>query len=130
MGPASIHRAASFRPHLLVITDGLENGGKDASGSAGLPPEAVQHELRDRCVSDHVGPAEHLKVPGYGWLGQVENGLKVGYKERRGCQTVQDPEPGGLGDSQQEIGSGGCGHIRGNEYKRRGKDGKDGWSVR
>jgi hypothetical protein len=100
MGAASIRRAASFRPHHLVIPDCLQNGGQHPSGSARLPTEAVQHELRDRGVSDHVGPAEHLQVPGYGGLGQVEHGLKVGYKERRRRQTVQNPEPGRLGDGE------------------------------
>jgi hypothetical protein len=123
--PASIRRSASFRPHLLVIPHCFENGGKQASRCAGLPPQTVQHKLRDGSIPDHVGPAQHLKVPGHGGLGQIENGLKIGYKQWRRRQTVQDPEPGGLGDREQKIGRGGCGHIRGDEYKRRREDGKD-----
>jgi hypothetical protein len=116
VSPAPVRRAASFRSHLVVIPNCLENGGQHAPGWAGLPPQPVQHELRDGSIPHQVGPAEHLKVPGYSRLGQVENGLKVGHKQGRGRQTVQNPEPGGLGDCQQKIGRGGCGHIRGNEY--------------
>jgi hypothetical protein len=125
VGPASVRGTASFRPHLVVIPYCFENGGEHASGGAWLSPQPVQHELRDGSIPDHIGSAQHLKVPGYGRLGQVENGLQVGHKQRRGRQAVQNPEPGGLGNGQQKVGSGRCWHIRGNEYKRLAKDGKD-----
>ena len=67
-----------------------------------------------------VDPAQHLEMAGDRGLGQVQHRLQIGDEERRRGQAVEDPEPGGLGDGEQELGGGGGGvHMRGNIYTAR-----------
>lgn len=51
-----------------------------------------------------------------GGLGQAEDVLKIGYEERRGRQAVEDPEPGGLRDREEDLGGRGGAHMRENIY--------------
>ena len=73
-------------------------------------------------VSAHqVGPAEHLEMARDRGLREVEHRLQVGDEQRRGRQTVEDPEPGRLGDREQQVGGGGGrgSHMRWNIYDPR-----------
>jgi hypothetical protein len=105
MRSASIGGSVPFGLHRFIVAHGVEHGREDAT-SARLAPQPVEHELRDGCVPDEVGPPEHLQVAGDCRLRQVENGLDVGHEKWRGRETVKNPQAGGLGDREQQIGRG------------------------
>jgi len=68
------------------------------------PAQPVEHELGYRRVAHQLGGAQHLEVAGYGWLGNVENGLEIRDEERCDGETVDDAQPSGLGQRRQEVG--------------------------
>jgi hypothetical protein len=103
VGSAPIHGPVSLGSQLDVVPHSIENGGENAPRRTRLPLETIEHELRDWRVPHEVGPAQHLQVPGDGWLREIENGLEIRDEERSGRQTVQDPQPGGLGDREKQI---------------------------
>ncbi len=86
--------------------------------------EPVEHELGDRSVPHQLGPAQNLQVPGDRGLRQVQHSLQVGDEEWGRRQAVEDPEPGGLRDRQQQVRGGSGAHMRVNEYTPRRMDGK------
>ena len=127
LDPAAGVRAAAVRcavplgSHLAVVMhDRVQNGRQHPAMLAALVAQPIEHELGDRCVPDQLGPAQDLKVPGNGRLGQVQHCLKVGDEQRRGGEAVEDPEPGGLRDRQQQVrGRGGLSYSRKRIYLRR-----------
>ena len=54
-------------------------------------------------------PSQHLEVAGHRGLGQVQHRLQIGDEERRRRQAVENPEPGRLGDGEEQVGGGGGG---------------------
>ncbi len=110
-----------LRLHGDVVPDCLENGSQHASRRSRLAAKTIEHELRDRCIPHQLGSTQHLEVTGDGRLGQIEDGLQIRHEERCRGQAVQDPQPGRLGDREQEVGGRGdgrCCHIRVDEYKK------------
>ena len=104
----------------IVMDDSVQDGREQPPLDTGVPPEAVEDELGDGGIADQLRPAQHLEVPGDRGLRQVEDGLEIGHEERRRRETVEDPEPGGLGDGEEEVGSGRrTRHMRGNIYTAR-----------
>ena len=102
---AALGGAVALGAHRGVVVDhGVEDGGQQTAVRAEVAAQAVEHELGDRRVPHQLDPAEHLEVARDGGLGQVQHGLEVGDEERRRRQAVEDPEPGGLGDGEQQLG--------------------------
>jgi 2',3'-cyclic-nucleotide 2'-phosphodiesterase (5'-nucleotidase family) len=129
--PAAVCGAVALSPHPgIVMHYGVENGGEQPSLDAGIPPEPVEDELRDGGVANQLGAAQHLEVARHRGLGEVEDGLEIGDEERRRGQTIEDPQPGGLGDGEEQIRGGrGIRHISMNIYtaRRMGKVGPWGY---
>jgi len=118
VGAASDSGPVALLSHLLVVPDhGIEDRGKHAAVPGAVPLEAIEDELGDGGVSHQLCPPQDLEVAGDGGLGQIEHRLEIGHEERRGGQAVEDPEPGGLRDGQQQVGSAVRGHMRRAEYK-------------
>jgi hypothetical protein len=99
----AIDGSISLRTQFDVVPHRVENGGQYSSGWPHVASQAIQHELGDWCVPHQVGPAEHLKVPGDGRLRQFEDGLEIRHEERGCRKTVEDPQPGRLGDGQEQV---------------------------
>lgn len=124
MGPAPVCGPIPLASHLDIVPHCLENGGQNPTRRAMITAESVEHELSDRSVPHQVGAAQNLEVTGHGRLWEMKDGLKIRDEERRRSQAIENPEPGGLGDREQQVGGrSGCGHIRLDEYKRDGKVG-------
>ena len=123
MRSAPIRGALPLRPQLGVVPDqGVEHRGEQAAGGAGVAAQPVEHELGDRRVAHQLGLPEHLEVTGDGGLGQVEHCLEIGDEEGRRREAVEDPEPGGLRDGEEDLGRRGGTHMRRNIYTARGMD--------
>src|SRR5512147_110854 len=118
---APLRGAVALGAHVgIVVHHGVEDGREQAPVDPGIAAETVEDELRDGRVPHDVGPAQHLEVAGDCGLRQIEHGLQVGDEERGRRQAVEDPEPGRLGDGEQQAGGGDGGvHIRGNVYTAR-----------
>ena len=131
MGAAAVRGAVPLGAHLpVVVNHGVEDGGEHSAMLAVLVSEAIEHELGDRCIPDQLGPTQDLKVAGDGGLGQLQHRLQVGDEEGRGSEAVEDPEPGRLGNRQQEVGGRGGFHMRVNEYILRHMDARaGGWPA-
>ncbi len=105
MGTAASAGAVPLGPHgRAVVPHGIEDGGEQPALWAGVTPQSVEHEAGDRRVAHHADLAEHLEMPGDCGLRQVEHSLEIGDEERRGRETIQDPEASRLGDRHQEVG--------------------------
>ena len=120
MRPAPLGGTLPLRPHPGVVVDqGVEDRGEQPARGAGVPAQPVEHELRDRRVAHQLGLPEHLEVTGHRGLGQVEHFLQIGDEERGRREAVEDPEPGRLGDGEEDLGRRGGTHMRRNIYTAR-----------
>lgn len=117
--PAPVQGAVAFELHPLLAGQPLQDSGEETI-LAPRAMQAVQDKLPDGGIADHTGVPQHGEVPGDGRLGKVEDGLKVGHEEWGGRQAVHDPEPGRLGDGEEQRARAGGRHIRVNEYIPRG----------
>ena len=115
--------ALPLRPQPGVVPDqGVEDRGNQTAGGAGVATQTVEHELRDGRVAHQLGFPKHLEVTGDRGLGQVEHFLQIGDEEGGRREAVEDPEPGGLRDSEEDLGRRGATHMRRNIYTARRMD--------
>ncbi len=123
MRPASIGGTVSLIPHYFIMIHRIQDRRQEPAPRIRPAPKPVQDELRDRCVTDNVSASEHLQVPGYRGLGELQDSLQVGDEQGSGRQAVENAQPGRLGHSEQERGGCGSGrHMRLNEYRRSSPD--------
>lgn len=102
----------------FVMAQGVEDRLDQPALRPGLVPEPVQDVLGDRRVSYDSGPLEHGEMPRNRGLRQLEHQLQVGHEQWGSLETIQDPEPGGFGENQEQLdGSEGV-HMRQNIYTR------------
>ena len=127
MSTTTVRRPVPLGSHLTVVVNyRIENRGQHAPMLAASVAEPVEHELGDRSVPDQVGMTQDLKVPGHGWLGQLQHSLEVRDEERGGGKTVENPEPGGLRNRYQQVRGSRGAHIRVNEYTGNRMDARTG----
>jgi hypothetical protein len=116
MAAAAIERAMPLRAHPVVVFERVQYRAEEAPAPVEVALKAVQHVLGNGCVAHHAGLPEDLEVSGNGGLWKVQDCLEIGDEERSRSQAVQDPEPGRLGHSEQQLGDSPGAHICWDEY--------------
>jgi len=97
----SIAGSVSFGLEALLMVDAFQHGSEKTFPRARESGESVQYELRDLGVVNQSGFAQHPEVARDRGLWLSENDLQVGHEQRASGKTIEDPEPGRLGQRDQ-----------------------------
>ena len=85
----SAARSRSAAHGRVVVHDGVENGRQQPALRTEVSAEAVEHELGDRGVADHLDAPEHLEVARHGRLGRSSTACRSDTKSGAAARQLR-----------------------------------------